>query len=193
MCYHVFVTFHLWYLIKSLDYRLPSPCFIYGALPALRQAIYLHILQLLTHPLLGCQYDNLTNMVENAIWSLPSTARRVLPFGLLYPQKCLLSLCHHSIMLGAGYQPGSPTPSTQARPEASSWPASRCLPAPQLTLLTSFWIHCFLAPGLDSAASCHHDCLPLPTCLQFKHIYLGDWPQNFTAHSLMPMPYNLTI
>ena len=89
-------------------------------------------------PLLGCQYDNLTNMVENAIWSLPSTARPVLPFGLLYPQKCLLSLCHHSIMLGAGYQPGSPTPSTQARPEAASWPALRCLPAPQLTLLTSF-------------------------------------------------------
>ena len=46
--------------IKSLDYRLPSLCFIYGALPALRQVIYLHILQLPTHPLLGCQYDNLT-------------------------------------------------------------------------------------------------------------------------------------
>ena len=47
------MTFHLWYLIKSLDYCLPSPCFIYGALygalPALRQAIYLHTLQLLTH------------------------------------------------------------------------------------------------------------------------------------------------
>ena len=36
--------------IKSLDYHLPSLCFIYGALPALRQATYIYIIQTLIPP-----------------------------------------------------------------------------------------------------------------------------------------------